>query len=130
VCGSRTWTDGKAIYEALAQFGRAAKFEGELTVIHGAARGADMLADGAARELKEWSDAHLINWCISILAFPADWKKHGKAAGYIRNKQMLEEGKPDLVLAFWDRKSKGTASMIKLAIDAGVSVKIVPMAED
>ncbi len=37
---------------------------------------------------------------IPVMTFPADREKHGRAAGPIRNKQMLEEGKPDLVAAF------------------------------
>lgn len=37
---------------------------------------------------------------ISYQSFPADWNKYGKAAGAIRNSQMLKEGRPDLVLVF------------------------------
>jgi hypothetical protein len=83
-------------------------------VIHGGARGVDSMAGAAAAQLK-----------IPIRVFPADWKKNGKAAGPIRNQQMLDEGKPDLVLAFWDGKSRGTEHMIGLAKKAGILCRVV-----
>src|SRR5258708_7031351 len=43
---------------------------------------------------------------VSIKGFPADWNKHGKVAGPIRNKQMAEHA--DRALIFWDGKSKGS----------------------
>ena len=55
-----------------------------------------------------------------VQKFPANWKEYGKRAGYIRNAQMLNEGKPDLVVAF--PGGKGTQMMIKLAKAAGVKV--------
>lgn len=78
-------------------------------VIAGAARGADTLAVLWAR------GEH-----IKVTEFPANWKKHGKAAGYIRNRQMLEQGNPDLVVAF--PGGRGTEMMCQLAQDAGVRV--------
>jgi hypothetical protein len=56
--------------------------------------------------------------------FPADWDKYGKAAGPIRNKQMLDEGKPQAVIAFsYDlARSRGTANMVAQARDAGLPV--------
>lgn len=56
----------------------------------------------------------------SFKEFPADWDKYGKRAGYLRNVQMLDEGKPDLVVAF--PGGKGTAMMVKLAKERGVRV--------
>ena len=61
---------------------------------------------------------------MKCLAFPAEWKKHGKAAGPIRNRKMLQDGKPDLVLAF--PGGRGTANMVELATDAGIRVMHVP----
>jgi UDP-N-acetylmuramoylalanine-D-glutamate ligase len=52
--------------------------------------------------------------------YPADWKLHGKSAGHIRNQQMLDESKPDIVIAF--PGGRGTANMIKRAKKAGVEV--------
>jgi hypothetical protein len=55
--------------------------------------------------------------------FPADWQKHGKRAGYIRNAAMGEAGTH--VLAFWDGKSRGTAMMIDIARRKNIPVEII-----
>jgi hypothetical protein len=52
--------------------------------------------------------------------YPAQWSEYGKSAGFIRNKRMLDEGKPDLVVAF--PGGKGTKMMVELAKKAGVEV--------
>lgn len=80
-----------------------------VVIISGAARGADTMAI-------EWS---VSNWC-PFIEFPADWKTHGNRAGPIRNQQMIDEGKPDLVVAF--PGGKGTADMIKRAKKAGIEL--------
>lgn len=54
---------------------------------------------------------------------PADWRKYGKAAGYIRNKEMVDLG-ADIVLAFQKNKSKGTQHTIDLALAAGITVAL------
>lgn len=108
ICGSRTFTDEATI--ALQLKAAQAKYGSDLTVIHGAARGADSLAAGVADALD-----------IAAEAYPADWGKYGKRAGYVRNQQMLVEGKPDLVLAFRSTgESRGTDMMVDLARKAGV----------
>jgi len=48
---------------------------------------------------------------IPIKFFPAEWSKHGKAAGPIRNRQMGEYA--NNLLAFWDKISTGTKNMIE-----------------
>lgn len=83
-----------------------------VTIIHGDCRtGADRMAD-------DWAVVH---WCANIMAFPADWKVYGRAAGPIRNQRMLDEGRPDLVIAF--PGGRGTADMIRRAKAAGVEVR-------
>jgi hypothetical protein len=81
----------------------------DITIIEGGADGADSAA----------SDYAIMNLC-KLETYCADWGKYGKQAGYVRNDQMLREGKPDLVLAF--PGGKGTAMMIRLARKAGVEV--------
>lgn len=78
-------------------------------LIHGAARGADTLASDFAK-------AH----GIKVEGFPADWGKHGKRAGWLRNKQMLDEALPHLVVAF--PGGTGTRTMIELAFAQRVPV--------
>lgn len=81
----------------------------DLVIIEGGARGADQLA-------REWA---ALNY-VETETYLADWDTYGKAAGYIRNKTMLEDGKPDLVIAF--PGGRGTAMMKKIAREAGVEV--------
>jgi hypothetical protein len=52
--------------------------------------------------------------------YPAEWDKYGAAAGPIRNKQMLDEGLPDKVIAF--PGGSGTADMVKQAKERGIEV--------
>lgn len=78
-------------------------------LIEGGAKGADELAG-------KWADENT----VEHLTFLADWNKHGKAAGFIRNQQMLDEGKPTLVVAF--PGGEGTKDMIKRAKKAGIVV--------
>ena len=85
------------------------------TIIQGEARGADLIAKSVARA----------QGC-PIECYPADWAQYGKAAGPIRNKQMLDEGKPDLVLAFSEDigSSRGTANMVMQARKRGIEVRV------
>lgn len=80
-----------------------------IQIIHGGAEGADSFADKYA----------VVNW-TELKIFKADWNKYGKSAGFIRNQQMLDEGKPDLVIAF--PGGIGTADMVQRAKKAGVEV--------
>lgn len=61
--------------------------------------------------------------------FPADWDKHGKSAGYIRNRQMAIHaagaGDRGVLFAFWDGKSRGTKHMIDLAEKYGLETVVV-----
>lgn len=85
-----------------------------VTFISGKAKGADSLGEKYAKE-----------WGAKVLEFPADWDKYGKRAGPIRNQQMLDEGKPDLVVAFPTKNSKGTYHMIRIAKEAGVETIVI-----
>lgn len=82
---------------------------GVAAVIHGDAKGADKASGRWALEQG-----------IPVYAFPADWQKHGRAAGPIRNLQMLAEGQPDLVVAF--PGGRGTGDMVARAMAAGIPV--------
>lgn len=104
VCGGRDFNDDALVRKALLPY-----FNKDLIIIQGEAKGADYLA-------KTWAK----NYGVKYESYPADWTKYGKRAGYIRNHQMLVEGKPDLVIAF--PGGKGTEMMIKLAEAAGVPV--------
>lgn len=102
VCGGRDYFDFPRVEEMLSRITIT-------SIVHGGASGADALA-------QEYADDHF----IPTLVFEADWAKHGKAAGPIRNEYMLLHGKPDLVMAF--PGGRGTADMVRRAKAAGVPV--------
>ena len=83
------------------------------TIISGMAKGAD-----------EQGYRYAFNNDLECLKFHADWDTHGKSAGYIRNQRMLDEGKPDLVLIYWDGMSKGTAHILNIAKKAGIETVV------
>ncbi len=112
VCGSRTWTDANLIRARIAGLPRGCE------VLHGDARGADNLAA---------SEAMLRG--LTVRAFPADWKRHGKRAGLVRNIAMLDEN-PDLVIAFWDGKSTGTVHTITQARARRLPVEVITEESD
>src|SRR6266571_1612144 len=102
----RALEEYKFIHNALDEIIEAGS---DITIISGGATG----VDSAAIDF-----AHIYFHPCEV--YKADWNKYGKAAGFIRNKQMLEEGKPDLVVAF--PGGKGTAMMVMLAKKDGVEV--------
>jgi SLOG family YspA-like protein len=116
VCGSRTWTDRARLRQVLDQV-VAEHSDGQVVLIEGDARGADRLAGQLARE-RGWRLEH----------YPADWTRQGRAAGFQRNARMLQQGRPDLVVAFTVgplHESRGTADMVRRARAAGVPVHLV-----
>jgi hypothetical protein len=104
VCGGRNYINDIKMKEVLDQY-----LLNIDVIIHGGARGADTLAG-------DW--AFLMNVPTEI--YYADWNKHGRSAGHIRNAQMLKDGKPDLIIAF--PGGKGTEDMVRQALKTTVEV--------
>lgn len=122
VTGDRHWEDYQFIWEVLSDVATATGLSGhDITIIHGAAPGADTLADLAAYELGYAREP-----------YPANWDGYHKAAGPIRNQQMLDEGHPDVVIAFHENlaESKGTKDMVTRARKAGIPVILAPIKEE
>jgi hypothetical protein len=107
VTGSRDYTDETKVRKHLAQLPRPAR------VIHGNYRGLDKLAARVATELG-----------FEVKPVSADWEKHGRAAGPIRNRVMLNL-RPNMVLAFPLEDSVGTWDTIEEARRRGIPVKVV-----
>ena len=100
VCGGRTYKDRATVFEELD---RIVRERGPIDVIiHGESKGADRLAN-------LWAEARN----ITVIAVPADWERYKRAAGPIRNRKMITDHAPDLVIAF--PGGTGTANMIGLA---------------
>ena len=106
VCGGRNFNDSHFIWAALDEISRS---KNVTCLIHGDCRGVDRICG-------DWAQAK----GIPVMVFPANWDFHGKAAGPIRNKSMIDLGKPQWLVAF--EGGKGTDGMIKLAQSDGVPV--------
>jgi len=111
VCGDRNWHSFQKIHDALSEY------PARTILVHGACRGADLMAASAGRVLG-----------FDVRSYPANWNEYGTSAGPVRNMQMISEEAPfDLVLAFHSniQDSKGTADMVSRCRKAGWPVKII-----
>ncbi len=118
VCGGRDFDDWAMLNWKLTTMFVASEADNWL-IIQGGAKGADFLAKVWAK----WKNENVYYNRISCKEYPADWKKHGVKAGPIRNQQMLDEGKPDIVVAF--PGGRGTKNMIKLAVEQGFTTVVL-----
>jgi len=105
VVGSRTFNDYVLVRETL----KDVDIE---EIVSGGAKGADRLAERYARDFG-----------FPTKIFKPDWEGDGKAAGFIRNKQIVLYA--DKVIAFWDGHSKGTKNTIDLATEQGKLLKVI-----
>lgn len=112
IAGSRGFSNYKLLKETCDKYLREKKKTHNVVVISGHARGADSLGEKYA------SDEDL-----DLEIYPADWKKYGKSAGFMRNEQMADIA--DAVIAFWNGESHGTKHMIDIAEEKGLNVKVV-----
>jgi len=114
VCGDREWKDGNIIQTILVQ--------NATLLIEGGCRGADLLAKEAVFRS---------GMPIPVQEFKADWSE-GKRAGPLRNQKMLDEGKPDVVLAFHNdiNNSRGTKDMLSRAQKQGYKTFLVSSGDD
>lgn len=109
VCGGRHYSNYARVALVLDEIDRLARIYGwDWTLVHGGASGADLHAEA-------WAIAH----GVKRESHPARWDLYGKAAGPIRNHQMLTAG-VDLVIAF--PGGRGTHHMCSIASAAGVQV--------
>jgi hypothetical protein len=84
----------------------------DIEIVSGTAKGADKMGEHYASIRG-----------FGVKQFPANWGSHGKAAGYIRNKDMADYA--DMLIAFWDGESKGTQHMINLARERNLTVHVI-----
>jgi hypothetical protein len=106
ICGGRSYYKKAFLFYTLDKI--RSKYS-EMLICHGDAPGADYLASMWAKERN-----------IPCFAFPAKWNTYGRSAGPIRNRQMIDEFKPELVVAF--PGGKGTENMIHLSKQNNVPV--------
>jgi hypothetical protein len=108
ICGDREWCNRSVIMKVIQELKPK-------IIIEGGCRGVDTLARECANILH-----------IEVHEYRAEWQRFGRAAGPIRNKEMIEEGRPSLVVAFHNNldKSSGTKNMVKQAKKYYIPVKL------
>jgi putative aminopeptidase FrvX len=108
VCGSRNWKNEEAIRRQLERLPK------NTTIVEGGCKGADLIAARVAKRLG-----------LAVEEHPARWGQHGRSAGPIRNREMLETG-VNLVLAFHEDifHSRGTQHMVTIAREADIATYI------
>lgn len=112
VCGSREFKDEDLLNRTLEGIDKS---RGITEIIHGAAKGADTLSGLYARSRG-----------IPVHEQPALWNTYGRRAGPIRNHEMLKL-RPDLVVGFLSKDSRGTKHMLEISDRAGVETIVVDM---
>lgn len=110
VCGGRHFNDYEFLVDCMNEVYQRIDIG---AIISGRCRGADILGERWAIKNK-----------IPIISFPANWKKYGVSAGQIRNQQMIDEGNPDLCIAF--PGNNGTADMIRRCRHHKITVEQFP----
>ncbi len=113
VCGGKDFEDKACVFHSLDMI--LANYT-DVEIVSGHAKGVDSLGESYAGEHS-----------IQLKVFPADWKRYGKAAGPIRNREMLTYAleQTPIVVAFWNGTSRGTKDMITQAKKAGAEVHII-----
>lgn len=112
ITGSRTWTDQDAVHQALADAVRDVPADRQVIVVHGGCwAGADKIADSWARQYGATPEPHY-----------ADWDRHKRAAGPLRNRHMVTLG-ADICLSFIRDQSKGASHCTHIAAMAGIAVR-------
>jgi hypothetical protein len=110
ITGSRAWTDDDQIYVALDNAAGHLPADA-VTLVSGACpSGADRIAEDIASATFGWL----------LETHPADWKKHGRRAGFVRNAEMVALG-ADICLAFIKDGSRGASMTADLADKAGIT---------
>ena len=112
IAGGREFQDYALLKEKCEYYLQNKLQSDNVIIVSGHASGADSLGERFAAEHG-----------LQIELHPADWAKHGRAAGPIRNREMAESA--DALIAFWDGQSRGTKNMIDTANAKGLKVAIV-----
>ena len=112
IAGTRTFDNYEFLRTSCDNILKSVRRIYTIVIISGTARGADRLGEQYARERG-----------YEIRQYPADWKKYGKSAGYIRNSLMADNA--DALIVFWDGQSRGTKNMIETVKKKGLAVKII-----
>ena len=86
----------------------------QVIIVSGGAPGADSLGERYAKERG-----------LAVERYPADWSKHGKAAGPIRNEQMASVADALIAFPLEGAANRGTYNMVRLAKERDLQVRVI-----
>lgn len=112
IAGSRSFTDYQKLKEYCDIILSNKSKDHNVVIVCGMADGADILGKKYAQDRG-----------YRVVEYKPDWTKYGKAAGFLRNKEMADAA--DAVICFWDYKSKGTKHMITLAQMRNIPLRVI-----
>lgn len=114
IAGSRHFRD-QAVLNAAMDVADACGIVPTL-VLSGCAQGVDRMGE-------RWAEHRHRNPRPAVERHPAEWEKHGKAAGPMRNSEMVNNA--DALVALWDGESSGTADILRKARVRGLRIVCV-----
>lgn len=112
IAGSRSFADYEKLKSICDSILPNQYSEPRISILSGTSSGSDSLGERYANER---------GYTLNI--YPANWEQYGKAAGPIRNRQMVEDA--DAAIIFWDGQSKGTKNLIEQANKRGLKVRTI-----
>ncbi len=112
IAGSRSFADYEKLRSVCDSIFPNQYSEPRISILSGTSSGSDSLGERYANERG-----------YTLYRYPANWKQYGKAAGPIRNRQMVEDA--DAAIVFWDGQSRGTKNLIEQANKQGLIVRII-----
>ncbi len=116
VAGTRSFNDYSIAEKYIQNCLAKENLDEPTSFISGGCRGADILGQKYAEK-----------YGFPIEIHKAEWNKYGRAAGPIRNKEMAQIA--DIIICFWDQKSKGTKSLIDFAKRLNKTVYIMDLSD-
>lgn len=115
----------RALEDAVAELAVTDEGLHPVVIVHGGAKfGADNWAQHWV--FHAWDSARFHRSVLHVERHRADWDRYGKAAGMLRNGEMIalmDRSTPHRVIACWDGTSPGTKNTLDRALLAGLTVK-------
>ena len=106
IVGSRGFSDLERVKDYVKSLDK------DTIIVSGGAKGVDETAEIMGEELG-----------MKVVSFKPDWKKYGRGAGIVRNKEICKYS--DMICAFWDGKSKGTKNTIETSKKMNMIVQVI-----
>lgn len=122
IAGSRNISDYEIVRQAVIASGYWKRYKHDLEIVCGMAVHWKWKDDPLIGGVDRWGYDFAMKNGLKLHPFEPDWKKHGKSAGHIRNRDMgsFAKAHEGALLAVWDGVSRGTEGMVAYADQIGL----------